>query len=71
MELAKITNFLTACTGMRIGEVLDLRGECAFADFIRVQVQYGIDSYGPTPPLTFRNIPFPQRLWMACDDGWK
>ena len=37
MELAKMANFLAACTGMRIGEVLGLRGECVFADFIRVE----------------------------------
>ena len=57
MELAKTANFLAACTGMRIGEVLGLRGECVFADFIRVQGQYGIDGYGPTKTRTCRNIP--------------
>jgi integrase len=57
LELAKMANFLAACTGMRIGEVLGLRGECVFADFIRVQGQYGQSGYGPTKTRTSRNIP--------------
>jgi integrase len=57
MELAKMANFLAACTGMRIGEVLGLRGEFVFADFIRVQGQYGVSGYGPTKTRTIRNIP--------------
>jgi integrase len=44
----RIPNFLAACTGMRIGEVLGLRGKYVFADFIRVQGQYGKHGYGPT-----------------------
>ena len=40
-ELAKAANMLAACTGMRIGEVLGLRGEFVYADFIRVCGQYG------------------------------
>jgi integrase len=42
---------------MRIGEVLGLRGECVFADFIRVEGQYGRSGYGPTKTRTTRNIP--------------
>jgi integrase len=57
LELAKMANFLAACTGMRIGEVLGLRGEFVFADFIRVQGQYGQSGYGPTKTRTTRNIP--------------
>jgi integrase len=57
LELAKMANFLAACTGMRIGEVLGLRGECVFGDFIRVQGQYGRSGYGPTKTRTIRNIP--------------
>lgn len=52
-----MANFLAACTGMRIGEVLGLRGEFVFADFIRVQGQYGPSGYGPTKTRTSRNIP--------------
>jgi integrase len=65
LELAKMANFLAACTGMRIGEVLGLRGEFVFADFIRVQGQYGPSGYGPTKTRTSRNIP----LTPAIMDG--
>jgi integrase len=65
LELAKMANFLAACTGMRIGEVLGLRGEFVFADFIRVQGQYGLSGYGPTKTRTSRNIP----LTPAIMDG--
>jgi integrase len=65
MELARMANFLAACTGMRIGEVLGLRGEFVFADFIRVQGQYGQSGYGPTKTRTSRNIP----LTPAIMDG--
>jgi integrase len=65
LELAKMANFLAACTGMRIGEVLGLRGEFVFADFIRVQGQYGQSGYGPTKTRTTRNIP----LTPAIMDG--
>jgi integrase len=65
IELAKMANFLAACTGMRIGEVLGLRGEFVFADFIRVQGQYGPSGYGPTKTRTTRNIP----LTPAIMDG--
>jgi integrase len=60
-----MANFLAACTGMRIGEVLGLRGEFVFADFIRVQGQYGPSGYGPTKTRTSRNIP----LTPAIMDG--
>jgi integrase len=65
LELGKMANFLAACTGMRIGEVLGLRGECVFADFIRVEGQYGPSGYGPTKTRTTRNIP----LTLAIMNG--
>jgi integrase len=65
MELARMANFLVAGTGMRIGEVLGLRGEFVFADFIRVQGQFGKSGYGPTKTRTIRNIP----LNRAIMDG--
>jgi integrase len=68
MELAKVANFLAACTGMRIGEVLGLRGEFVFRDYIRVQGQFGAEGYGPTKTRTVRNIP----LAPAIMDGlWR
>jgi integrase len=52
-----MANMLAACTGMRIGEVMGLKGEFVFADFIRVAGQYGVYGYGPTKTRTMRNIP--------------
>jgi integrase len=57
VELARIANFLAACTGMRIGEVMGLRGEFVFSDYIRVAGQFGAGGYGPTKTRTGRNIP--------------
>jgi integrase len=62
LELARMANFLAACTGMRIGEVLGLRGECVFADFIRVQGQYGKHGYGPTKTRSARSIPLTAQI---------
>jgi integrase len=62
LELARMANFLAACTGMRIGEVLGLRGDCVFADFIRVQGQYGQRGYGPTKTRSVRSIPLTPQI---------
>jgi integrase len=47
---------------MRIGEVLGLRGDCVFADFIRVQGQYGRRGYGPTKTRSARSIPLTPQI---------
>jgi integrase len=47
---------------MRIGEVLGLRGEWVFADFIRVQGQYGRRGYGPTKTRSVRSIPLTPQI---------
>jgi integrase len=53
-----IFNKLAACTGMRAGELLGLKGEHIHADHIHVCVQYS-DKYGLIPLKTkdSRNIP--------------
>jgi integrase len=56
-RLARMANILAACTGMRIGEVLGLRGEYVYEDYIKVCGQYGRDGYGPTKTKKERNIP--------------
>jgi integrase len=65
LETAKMANLVAACTGMRIGEVLGLKGEYVFADYIRVNGQYKTSGYGPTKTRTKRNIP----LSPAIMDG--
>jgi integrase len=56
-DIAYVANKLAACTGMRIGEVLGLRGEYVFDDYICVCAQYGEFGYGPTKTKERRNIP--------------
>jgi integrase len=56
-RLARMANILAACTGMRIGEVLGLKGEYVYEDYIKVAGQYGRDGYGPTKTKKERNIP--------------
>jgi integrase len=57
-EVAHAVNLLAAVTGMRIGEVLGLRGEYVFDDYITVCGQYGVDGYKPyTKTKTDRSIP--------------
>jgi integrase len=57
LEMAKTANILAACTGMRIGEVLGLRGEFVYADSIKVNGQYGQHGYGETKTREPRIIP--------------
>jgi integrase len=46
-EISFIANRLVSLTGMRIGEVLGLRGEFVFANYILVCGQYGEFGYKP------------------------
>jgi integrase len=57
MEMAQTANILAACTGMRIGEVLGLRGEFVYTDSIKVNGQYGKHGYGETKTRETRDIP--------------
>jgi site-specific recombinase XerD len=56
-EIAYLANKLAALTGMRVGEVLGLRGEYVYDDHIYVCGQHGEYGYGPTKTKETRNIP--------------
>jgi integrase len=55
-----ILNKLAACTGMRIGELLGLRGEYVFNGYITVAAQHGRYGYGDTKTHKTRNITIPK-----------
>jgi integrase len=52
-------NKLAACTGMRLGEVVGLRGEFVFDNYINVCGQWTRYGYGDTKTHKERNIPIP------------
>jgi integrase len=56
-EITYIANRLASLTGMRIGEVMGLRGEYVFDKYIHVCGQYGEFGYGPTKGKDNRDIP--------------
>jgi integrase len=57
-KIAYAANRLASLTGMRIGEILGLRGEYVFDDYIVVCGQYGDKGYKPfTKTKENRNIP--------------
>ncbi|GHU85509.1 hypothetical protein FACS189473_4570 [Spirochaetia bacterium] len=56
-EIAFIANKLACLTGMRIGEIMALRGEYVFDDYIHVCGSYGDYGYGPTKTKETRYIP--------------
>jgi integrase len=60
-EIAYAANMLASLTGMRIGEILGLRGEYVYDDHIYVCGQFGEYGYGPTKTKETRNIP------LACE----
>jgi integrase len=55
-----VLNKLAACTGMRLGELLGLRGEYLFDGYISVAGQHGRYGYGDTKTHKTRNIPIPK-----------
>jgi integrase len=56
--VAYAVNRLASLTGMRIGEILGLRGEYVFDDYIFICGQYGDEGYKPyTKTKENRNIP--------------
>lgn len=61
-------NKLAAFTGMRIGELLGLRGECVFDDYIRVCGQYS-RKYGFTETKTKKNRDIPITKVIRADLG--
>lgn len=56
-EIAYAANRLASLTGMRAGEILGLRGEYVFDDYIYVCGSYGEYGYGPTKTKETRFIP--------------
>ena len=57
-EIICKVNKIAACTGMRIGEVLGLRGECVFPEYIQVAGQFHEKwGYGKTKGKEERGIP--------------
>ena len=56
-ELAYIGNRLASLTGMRVGEILGLRGEYVFDEYIYVCGSYGDYGYGLTKTKETRSIP--------------
>jgi integrase len=56
-EVAYTANRLASLTGMRAGEIMGLRGEYVFDDYIYVCGSYGEYGYGPTKTKETRFIP--------------
>jgi integrase len=63
-EIAYTANRLASLTGMRIGEILGLRGEFVFDNFILVCGQYGEFGYGQTKTKSEHNIPLIPEMIM-------
>jgi integrase len=63
-EIAYIANRLGSLTGMRIGEILGLRGEFVFDKHILVCGQYGEFGYGKTKTKSEHNIPLIPEMIM-------
>jgi integrase len=61
-RLYYVLNRLAACTGMRHGEILGLRGEFVFETYIDVRAQYNRYGYGDTKSHKSRNIPIHETL---------
>ena len=55
-------NKLAALTGMRVGEVMGLRGEYVFDDHIFLCAQYDRFGYRPTKTKDKQNIPLPPEM---------
>ncbi|MDR3247897.1 MAG: tyrosine-type recombinase/integrase, partial [Treponema sp.] len=58
-----VLNKLAACTGMRHGELLGLRGEFVYKTYIDVCAQYNRYGYQDVKTHRPRNIPIPQGMW--------
>jgi integrase len=61
--MARTANKLAAFTGMRIGEVLGLRGDCVFKDYITVRGQSTRYGFRKTKNKEEREIPITALLW--------
>jgi integrase len=69
-----ILNKLTCCTGMRIGEILGLRGEFVYDNSINGCKQFNQFGYKDTKNHRERTIPLPDRMvaeleWLKQQNG--
>jgi integrase len=62
--IAYTANKLASLTGMRVGEIIGLRGEYVYDKYIHVCGQYGKYGYGPTKTKETRNIPLARQMVM-------
>jgi integrase len=62
-----VLNKLAACTGMRHGELLGLRGEFVYKTYIDVCAQYSRYGYQDVKTHRPRNIPIPQGMWKDLE----
>ena len=68
-EVVCTANLLAACTGLRLGELLGLRGEYVFDDYIHITGQYTRFGYvGHTKTKHNRNVPMPVLMKRKLDD---
>lgn len=62
-DISYYANLLAACTGMRMGEVLAVRGECLYEDYILVDKQYKLnDGLSATKTNYVREVVIPEDL---------
>jgi integrase len=66
-RLHYVLNKLAACTGMRHGELLGLRGEFVYETYIDVCAQYNQYGYTDTKTHKPRNIPVPKTIREDLD----
>ncbi|MDR2865103.1 MAG: tyrosine-type recombinase/integrase, partial [Spirochaetaceae bacterium] len=59
-EYIYILNKLAACSGMRFGELLGLKGEYLYDGYINVCAQFSVYGYGDVKTHKPRNIPIPK-----------
>ncbi|MDR2246700.1 MAG: tyrosine-type recombinase/integrase [Treponema sp.] len=76
-RVSYLGNKLAACTGMRASEILGLRGEYIYDEYIHVCAQYDEYGYRPTKTKEKRNIPLApmiinelQRLAAENNNGY-
>jgi integrase len=67
-KICFMANKLSACTGMRIGEVLGLRGEYLFDTFVKVCAQYNKWGYGDTKSHKERDVPIPEIMKSGLEE---
>jgi len=61
-QIVYTVNKLAALSGMRVSEILGLKGDCLFDDHIYVCMQHDVYGYRPTKTKDRHNIPLPDSL---------